>query len=247
LPRLDETINDLTGAVVAKRETLDDALFVLQTWIDQNAQFMTEADRETFSEKLTAEKDTQVRDGKPYGDDHSLVSSVLRLHATRLLYRLDERREGPPKSDDDSSYGRARQRLRLALRDAELALNEARVDTAIANAHQILEDTSANRRWLQDAMTRIQTVASKDVIRLAEAVPMPDLPSLNILQRLMFLVLGIKQEEIARRSLASLHKVAELQHSQLVEMVKLLADSFDASGDRLAAQQALALLAKLET
>ncbi len=243
---LNETISDLTSAVTGQRQSLDDALFVLQTWIDRNAQFMTEDDHEAFSAKLSAEKATQVRNGQPYGDDYSLVSSVLRLHATRLLYRYDERREGPPASDDDSVYGRARRRLRLALREAELALNEARVDTAIANAHQILADPGANRRWLQDALTRLQGVASKDVIRLAEAVPMPDLPSLNIFQRLMFLVLGIKQEEIARRSLQSLRQVAELQHSQLVEMAKLLADSFTAIGDRPGAQQALSLLAKLE-
>ncbi len=247
MPTLDETISELSGAVTAKRQSLDDALFALQSWIDRSAQFMTDADREAFTEKLNAEKEPQVVDGQPYGDDYSLVSSVLRLHATRLLYRLDERREGPPRPDDDSPYGRARHRLRLALREAELALNEARVDTAIANAHQILADASANRRWLQDALTRIQVITSKDVIRLAEAVPMPDLPSLNLFQRVIFRVLGIKQEEIARRSQESLRKVAQLQHNQLVEMVKLLADSFDASGDRLGAQQALALLAKLET
>ena len=61
----------------------------------------------------------------------------------------------------------------------------------------------------------------------------------------MFRVLGIKQEEIARRNLKSLREIASLQHSQLVEMAQLLAESFVAIGDQLAAQQALALLAKL--
>ena len=242
---LGQTVDSLTSAVVARSQSLDDALFALQTWVDRNAQLMTETDRAEFSATLTAEKDSQVRDGQPYGDDASLVSSVLRLHAMRLLYRVDEQHQGPIPSDDDSPYGRARHRLQLALREAELAINEARVDTAIANAHHILADRGANRRWLQDALTRLQPVAARDLVRLADSVPAPELPQLNIIQRLTFRVLGIQQEEIARRSLQSLRHLAELQHSQLTEMAKLLADSFDAIEDRPGAQQALALLAKL--
>jgi hypothetical protein len=244
LATLSETINTLAEKVSSKAESLDDALFSLQTWIDQNAGRMTEADREGFSETLNAEKETATREGKPYGDDLSLVLSVLRLHAMRLLYRFDERREGRPAGDETTPYNRARYRLTLALREAEMAINEARVDTAIANAHHILADHKANHRWLQDALTRLDTIAQKDLIRLAEAVPAPENLPLNVLQRIGFRVLGIKQEEIARRNLQSLRQVAELQTHQLIEMAKLLADSFDAIGDQVGARQALALVAK---
>jgi hypothetical protein len=244
LATLSETINTLAEKVSTKAESLDDALFGLQTWIDQNAGRMTEADREGFSETLSTEKETATREGKPYGDDSSLILSVLRLHAMRLLYRFDERREGRPAGDETTPYSRARYRLALALREAEMAINEARVDTAIANAHHILADHKANHRWLQDALTRLDTIAQKDLIKLAEAVPAPENLPLNVLQRIGFRVLGIKQEEIARRNLQSLRQVAELQTHQLIEMAKLLADSFDAIEDQVGARQALALVAK---
>lgn len=244
---LDETITTLATTTLGKRQSLDDALHALQVWIDQNAGRMTEEDRETFSDKLNAEKDPAMRDGRPHGDDESLILSVLRLHAMRLLYRFDERREGRPASDDTTPYGRARYRLAVALREAEIAINEARVDTAIANAHQILADRSANLRWLQDALTRLQTIGQNNLVKLAESIPTPELPPLSFLQRVGFRVLGIRQEEIAARNLRSLRHIAELQTSQLVEMAKLLADSFNAIGDQVSAQQALALMSKFGT
>lgn len=242
---INQTIDQLTGGVTAGKQSLDDALFALQEWLDKNADRLSEADRDTFSETLAAEKDTQVRDGQPYGDDQSLVVSVLRLHAMRLLYRFDAPRPQPDEADD-SAYGRAKQRLQIALRETEMAINEARVDATIANAHQILMDRNANHRWLQDALARLQTVAAKDLVKLADAVPMPDLPPLNLLQRVAFFVLGIKQEEIARRTVQSLKQMAELQRTQLVEMITLLADAFMAIDDQPGAQQALALLARLQ-
>jgi hypothetical protein len=233
---LDETIKAFAEATANKRQSLDDALSELQKWIDQ-----------TFSATLSAEKDPAEREGKPYGDDTSLILSVLRLHAMRLLYRFDERREGRPDSDDTTPYGRARHQFAVAVREAEIAINEARVDTAIANAHQILMDRKANLRWLQDALTRMQTVAQKDLVKLAEAIPTPETQPLTLLERIGFRVLGIRQEEIARRNLKSLRHIAELQTSQLVEMARLLADSFSAIGDNVSAQQALSLMAKFGT
>jgi hypothetical protein len=246
LTTINETINGLTDAIATGKQSLDDALFALQTWLDQNTGLMSEDELQAFSETLNAEKDTQVRDGKPYGDDQSLVASVLRLHAMRLLYRMGEQRRGAPKTQDNSPYERAKRRLQLALREIDIAINEARVDTTIANAHNILADERANRRWLQDALARLQAVSAKNTVKLADAVPIPDLPRLSIFQRLTFRVLGIRQEELARRSLLSLRQVAVLQHEQLVEMAKLLADSFEAIGDDPGKQQALALLTKLE-
>ncbi len=247
MPTLNETIDDLAGTVVARKQSLDDALFALQSWLDHNAQFITEADRDEFGETLEAEKEPQVRDGQPYGDDRSLVASVLRLHAMRLLYRLEEQRRGPIPVDeeDDSPYARARHRLQVALRETELAINEARVDTAIANAHHILADRGANRRWLQDALTRLQTVAPKNLMEIAREIPEPEL-SLSFLQKITLRVLGIRREELIRRNMQSLHKLAQLQHDQLIEMATLLADSFQAIDDGPGTQQARALLASLE-
>src|SRR5262245_6278607 len=198
LPTLVDTIKSLTEDTVAGRQTLEGALFALQAWTDRRAEFMTEEDRNQFSQILNEEKSAPEQDGKPRGDDSSLVASVLRLHAMRLLYRFDDLRERKvaPSSPNDTPYGRATLRLQRALRETELAINEARVDTMIANAQNIMNDKGANRRWLQDALTRLQSVAQKDLIRLAESVPMPDLPPLNIVQRIAFRVTGITQQEI---------------------------------------------------
>lgn len=242
---LDETINSLADDVRASKQTFEDSLFALQRWVEQNAGLMTEQDRQRFSETLQAARDPQTREGRPYGDDHSLVLSVLRLHAMRLLYRFDERKQGRPVSADDSAYGQARLRLQIALREAELAINEARIDTAIANAHNILGDRGANRRWLQDAMTRLQTIARKDLVKLVDALPAPELPPLSLWQRISFRLLGIRQEEAARRSMQSLRQIAQLQNRQLIEMARLLADSFQAIGDPLGGRQAINLLSEL--
>lgn len=242
---IDETIDSIGEQITSHKQSLESGLTALQNWFDENAPILTETERDSFSKRLSVEKETQVRDGKPYGDDRSLVLSVLRLHTMRLLYRYDEQKRGKPTYADSSPYGRARERLQMALREVEMALNEARVDTAIASAHQILNDSRSNRRWLQDALTRLQTVSHKNLIQLAEAVPMPDPPPLNLLQRVMFWATGIKQEELARRSLASLRQIAELQNHQLVEMATLLVQSFAANNDTIGSEQAQALLAKL--
>jgi len=249
---IDETIATLTADINEKRQSLDDGLFALQAWFDRNVELFNDDERTAFSDRLNAEKNAAKSDSTDsntttaaQGDDSSLISSVLRLHAMRLLYRFDERRRSIPALTTTSAYARAKQRLQVALREAELALNEARVDTAIANAHNILEDRGANRRWLQDALTRLQTLAHKDLVKLAEAVPAPDLPPLNPLQRAGFWLLGIKQEEIGRRTLLSLRKLAQLQTNQLTEMANLLLGSFEAIEDNLGIQQALRLLAQL--
>jgi len=245
LPNIEVLIDTLTNDVIERRQSLDDALFALQSWFDHNVELMDDDERVSFSNKLNAEKDAAQRDGRPHGDDASLVASVLRLHIMRLLYRYDERHQPATHPLDDSPYERARRRLQSALRETEIAINEARVDTAIANAHTIMDDRSANRRWLQDALTRLQTVAQKDLVKLANAVPMPNLPPLNPLQRAGFWILGIKQEEIGRRNLQSLKRLAELQNNQLIEMAHLLAESFSAIEDPIGTKQAMTLLTEL--
>jgi hypothetical protein len=245
LPTLNETITALAEDVAAKRKSLDKALASLDDWIASNP--ISAAERVVFSATLDAEKEAPTRDGKTYGDDRSLAGSIMRLHALRLLYRADEQREGPPPLRDESAYGRANYELQRAIRDTQIAVNEARIDTAIANAQQILGDQKANRRWLQDALIRVQTVAAKNLPQIAEAIPAPEAQPLGVIQKLTFRVLGIKQEEVAKRNLSSLRQMAQLQQSQLIEMVSLLSDSFRAAGDQASMRQALALLSQLQT
>jgi hypothetical protein len=245
MPTLVETIATLSDAVVAREQSLENALFALQGWVETHGPTMSGGDREAFSELLRAEQDAPQRDGKPQGDDRSLVSSVLRLHAARLLYRQDESRRAPAPAEE-SQYGRARQRFQAALREVELAVNEARIDTAIANAHGILGDSRASQRWLHDALARLQAVRGKDLIRLAGAVPLPEQSKQQPLKRFLFRVSGIKQQEIAQRAVLSLRQLAELQMRQVVEMLNLLAESFAALSDSPGAQEVRATLARFE-
>ena len=216
-------------------------MFALQTWLDANAPTLSAADRAAFSQVLVQEKQNPTGEST----DASLVASVLRLHAMRLLFRYDAQHSEPMKPEDESAYAQAKHRLKLALREVETAINEARIDTAIANAHHIMGDRGANRRWLQDALIRVQTVAAKDLTRLAENIPLPEAPQLTLWQRIMFRLYGIRQEEIAKRTVASLRQIADLQTNQIAEMATLLADSFNAIDDKLSAKQALAVLGQI--
>src|SRR4051812_8740261 len=137
---LDDKINSLATEVSANRQTFEDSLFALQTWLESTVDKMSDTERAAFSDTVNAEKDPVKRDGQAQGDDNTLITSVLRLHAMRLLYRFDEARRSPPTPADNTPYLRAKLRLQQALRQTELAMNEARVDTAIANAHNILND-----------------------------------------------------------------------------------------------------------
>lgn len=245
MPSIVAHVNQLGADISARRKSLEDALFDLQAWLEANAVTLTSADRGEFSRVLVAEKASPDAETAGKSNDSALVLSVLRLHAMRLLFRQDAASADPLKPADASAYERGKLVLKVALREVETAVNEARIDVAIANAHHILGDRGANRRWLQDALIRVQTVASKDLVKLATAIPAPDAPALSWLQKLLLRFYGIRQEEIARRTLASLRDLAQLQNSQMAEMATLLAESFDTAGDRLGAQQALAILAAL--
>ncbi len=246
-----EHINQLTEQVTHEQATLDDALFTLQAWTSRNAPLLSESDRTAFSQALAAEKSTQERDGVPYGDDQSLVASILRLHTMRLLYRYDHEHEQPDaipaiSAEENRAYQLASRKLQEAIRSSGQAINEARVDAAIANAHQLMGDSGANRRWLHDALSRLQTIANIDLRRLVEAIPLPPTPELNVLQKGLFLIFGIKPAEIARRNLDSLHQLAALQAGQIIEMAQLLATSFEAIEDSPGAIQAAALIDGLQ-
>jgi len=73
---LSETINALTIRSRQSSKTLDKALAVVDDWIEHNP--MGDAERTAFSRTLSAEKEARMRDGKSYGDDQSLVASILR-------------------------------------------------------------------------------------------------------------------------------------------------------------------------
>lgn len=244
---LELTIDGLGVGVAQKRRTLNEALTTLDQWVEQNAPTLTDEDRMRFSEVLQTEKEPETRDGESHGDDRSLALSILRLHAMRLLYRFDEgkrlRTELPPT--DESDYERAKRKLETALRQTELAMNEARIDTAIANAQGIFNDRNANRHWLNQALKRLQPLAQRDLLALANAIPAPEPPSLGIVQRLTLWVLRIKSEEIVRRNLNSLRQLAELQTQELAEMVVLLRQSFESIKDTLGVEQAQTLLKQL--
>lgn len=243
MPSLLKPVADYTDQVAKRSLSLEDALFNLQTWIDANAPTITEADRKEFVSVLHAEKAENTEESR--SNDSSLIASVLRLHAMRLLFRYDASHEAAMQPEDDSAYAQSKYRLKLALREVEAAINEARIDAAIANAHALLGDAGANRRWLHDALIRVQTVAGKDLARLADSMPEPELPPLNLLQRFFFRLYGIKRDEITRRTLDGLRQLANLQTSQIAEMATLLADSFNAVDDKLGAQQALSILTRL--
>jgi hypothetical protein len=247
MPSIVTTVTRLTDDITAKRESLEATLFALQRWVEANGPLMTDADREEFSRVLMAEKDAPDPATGSTSDDTSLVSSVLRLHAMRLLFRLDASRAEPLSPEDATPYAAAKLRLKLALREVEMSTNEARIDAAIANAHHILGDRGANRRWLHDALIRLQTASAKDLLRLADAIPAPEPPRLSWLQKLMFRVLGIRQEEISRRTVESLRHISQMQNQQVAEMASLLAESFSAIGDKSGAQQALAILSQAKT
>jgi hypothetical protein len=217
----------------------------VQAWIERNAHVLTEVDGERLSQALSAEPKLQTM-GEAHGKATWLVVSALRLHALRLLGRLAGRQhESSPSADDEDLPGRAKDRFQRGLQDAETVLREVRANVAIANAHRGLADPWASGRWLQDALTRLQSLASRNLTTLAEAIPPPELPRLGPARELMLRVFGIAPEEIARRRTQRLKKEAALRSRQLVEMAQLLAESFAAMGDKPAAQQALELMAKL--
>src|SRR5258708_17585538 len=143
---IEETIAALTADISEKRQSLDDGLFALQAWFDRNVELFNDDERTAFSDRLNAEKPT----AGAQGDDSSLIGSVLRLHAMRLLYRFDERKRSIPPLTTTTPYARGKQRLQVALREAQLALYAPRVDPPIGNAHPILENGRPTRRCCQE-------------------------------------------------------------------------------------------------
>ena len=235
---LNEIIHSLTDAVLTGEYGLDDALAALETWLDTHAASLTQIERQQFSASL---------DEQGSNDDRSLITSVLKLHATRLLYRHD-RRTSPPVSEPEeaqNSYVRARSAFTQALSVSEDAINEARIDIAVANAHHLLANASANRDWLDSALERLPDLAAIDLIKLAEGIPAMPLPRMGPLKRLGLKLMGFNFDRLAQQNVESLTAIARMQVNQIILLSHLLGTSYHTIREKQRATRAFRIAAHL--
>lgn len=239
---LTEQIDVVSNEVLEGRAGLDDALEAVERWLHRHVDTLDRAEQRAFSDSLS-EASTN--------DDRSLVRSVLKLHATRLLYRYDTADtviESPPHNDPNRQrYLTARDAFNRAIHASEIGINEARIDVAIANAHHLLGNIASNRRWLQASLNRLPDLAATDLVALAEAIPAPPLPRLNRFKRFGVRLLGLNLERLAARSQQNLVKIAIMQENQIVLLAHLVGTSFEAIRDRARAQRAFRIAAHLIT
>ncbi len=239
---LDDHIRALTEAVVRGAQGLDEALNDVERWLDAHAPALSEADRDAFSATLDRESND---------DNTSLVDSVLRMHATRLLYRYDEAASlgaaarGVVDDAETTPYSVARDQFNAALRQSESGIREARIDIAIANAHHLLGDMHANREWLDSALAHVQPLASLDLVRLADAIPSMPAPRMGALRRIGLRLLGVNLERLAERNRASFHAIAQMQMNQVVLLAHLIGASFEALRERPRSRRAYRVAAHL--
>ncbi len=234
---LNVEIDTLTESVLSGTATLDDALGTLKSWVRAYSSSLSETDRRIFSASLEAEST---------GDDRSLIDSVLKLHATRLLFRLDQaRRPVDVQDSDQTTYARARRDFDQALAASEDAINEARFDIAIANAHHLLGGGAANRRWLDAALDRLPDLAATDLVELAESIPAMPLPPAGPLKRLGLKLIGFNFSRLNENNRASLVTIARMQISQVAILAYLLGTSYEAIRERSRANRAFRVAAHL--
>lgn len=235
---LDDRIRELTASVVGGALGLDQALSGVERWVREHAPHMNDADRVAFNETL---------DRESTHDNRSLVDSVLRLHATRLLVRHDT--AAPPavaaQDNSPSEYGEARDAFYEALRHSEDGIREARMDIAIANAHHLLGDARANRDWLDSALARLQPLASLDLVGLAEAIPAMPLPRMGPLKRAGLRLLGMDLSRLAERNRDSFVTLAQLQTNQIALLAHLIGTAFETVRERQRANRTFRIIAHL--
>jgi hypothetical protein len=231
MPILNEKINDLTSKVIGDQSDLDQALAALDDWIRTHGAGLSERERRDFSDSLNQESTN---------DDRSLVDSILKLHTTRLLYRYDRTRTLPPQfaGDQQSHYGKARTAFVEALSASEEGINEARIDVAVANAHQLLRNPAANRRWLDHALDRLPALASLDMVALAEAIPAMPLPRLNIAKRALVKLVGFNFDRLAQENRESMVQIARMQENQIILLAHLVGTSLEAIREHQRANRA---------
>jgi len=232
-----DTIQTTTQQVLDGQITLDAALTYLSAWVEERAPHFTTEERAAFSEAL----DRQTTD-----DNASLVDSVLKLHATRLLYRYDVAHHDAGTADTSATpYEQARTRFTRALRRSEEAVNDARIDIAIANAHNLLGDSAGSRRWLESALAALPDLANVDLPAIAGDVPAMPIPRLTAWKRIGLKLIGFPFERLAASNRESLLAIAHLQMNQVALLAHLLGTSFEAVRDRQRTRRAFRIVAHL--
>ncbi|HEX3053411.1 MAG TPA: hypothetical protein VHP83_22315 [Aggregatilineaceae bacterium] len=228
-------IDTQTHAVMSGERSLDQALAALDRWFEEHADTLSEGERQAFSAALDRESSE---------DDRSLIDSVLKLHTTRLLYRYDNRKQPPPE-EESNPYTIARDAFSAALKRSERGINEARIDIAIANAHQLLGDQSANRRWLDTALNRLPDLAAINLADLAEKIPPMPPPKMGRWQRIGLKVMGVDLSRLADDNRQAFSKLAHMQINQLVILAHLVGISLEAIKERQLSKRAFRIAAHL--
>jgi hypothetical protein len=240
MPTLTQQIDSMTGDVLNGSHSLDEALTILGDWLNTSADTITGDERQAFRNALNEPSSNDTR---------SLVDSTLRLHVARLIQRREESGQQSASDPDDidptSDYARQRSQFETALLDTNRAIKEARIDIAIANAHNLLGDIDANRRWLSHALDRLPDLASVDLMTLAEQIPPRPVPRLNWFQRISLKLMGVSFERLAAHSLGNLTIIAQLQTNQIIILAHLTGVSLDAIHQQRLARRAYRVAAHL--
>jgi len=236
MPALNDQIDALTETVLSGRRDLDGALTGLERWLTDHAGELTVEDRRAFSATL---------DEDSTNDSRSLIDSVLKLHATRLLYQHDHAYTPPQAAGGDQSvYAQASGAFTQALRESEDGINETRIDIAIANAQHLLGNAAANRRWLDRALERLPRLAATDLVPLAQAIP-PIPLKIPWLKRVGLKLIGFDFDRLARSNRESLAAIGRMQASQIVILAHLVGTSYEAIHERQLADRAFRVAAHL--
>jgi hypothetical protein len=232
-----EHIEALTSSVLTGHSGLDQALAALENWLDTHITTLTASERQAFS--LSLEQETT-------NNNHSLVDSILKLHAARLLHRHELQYAPDPVPDEAANgYTRARGQFEQTLRRSEELINEARIDIAIANAHHLLGNITANRRWLDSALTHLNDLAATDLVTMARETPLMPPPQVGPLKRIGLRLAGINLDRLAEYNRDNLALIGQMQNNQIVILAHLLGTSFEAIHERSRARRAFRIAAHL--
>ncbi len=231
-------LNNLTQVVLSGEHSLDDGLTALERWLSKNAGELHEDERRLFSASLDAETTN---------DNRSLIDSILKMHAARLLHRYDSQRAeavlAAEEGEPSNAYQVARKTFGDALNRSEQQINEARIDIAIANAHQLLGDTQGNRRWLETALNRLPDLAEIDFTGLAQQIPLMEPPRLNPFQRFGLKVIGFNFTKLAEQNQTDLLTLSQMQANQIIIVAHLIGISLQTIQERQRARRAFRIAA----
>ena len=163
-----EYIETLTSTVLTGHHGLDEALAALENWLDTHLSALSDAERQAFSQSLEQETTNS---------NHSLVDSILKLHAARLLHRYDLRHAPDPAPDEAANeYVRARGAFEQALRHVEKPCRVAVMGCVVNGPGEAADADIAvcaakEKAYLYLHGQRIATVPEPEIIpRLLEAI-----------------------------------------------------------------------------